>query len=274
MKQQGGGKTIIFTDGSRDPVSRRAGFGVYIDQSELEYSVRVSDQSSVFTTELYAILWAVQWVEQRRPKEVVICSDSAAALEALKVGKSKARPDILMEILNAMWGIGRGSAVTFCWVPGHTGIEGNEKVDRLAKDSLLRGIDRHLSLGRVELRGLIKEGVVKEWQEGWEREDKGRHYFMVQPKVIKTCFCNAPRRDAVKLCRLRLGHCGLNKNLFLIGKHDTGLCECGQPETVKHVFLQCSNYNAERQRLFISMSELGVSVLSLFSLFGHSENHQ
>ena len=36
----------------------------------------------------------------------------------------------------------------------------------------------------------------------------------------------------------------------------------------------CGEYNAERQRLFISMAELGVEVYSVFSLFGHSENHQ
>ena len=130
-------------------------------------------------------------------------------------------------------------------------------------------------MGRVELRGIIKENLMREWQAGWESEVKGRHYHLVQPKIDKKCNCNVlSRRDEVKLCRLRLGHCGLKKNLFLIGKHDTGLCQCGQAESVAHVFLVCENYNAERQRLFISMAELGVEVYSVFSLFGHSENHQ
>ena len=62
--------------------------------------------------------------------------------------------------------------------------------------------------------------------------------------------------------------------MFLIGKHDTGLCQCGQLETVAHVFLECREYNAERQRLFISMAKLGVEVYSVFSLFGHNKHHQ
>ena len=229
----------------------------------------------MFTAELLAIYWAVRWVEQGGPEEVVICSDSAAALEALRGGKSKARPDLVSEILSFMGDFGMSSGVTFCWVPGHAGVEGNEKVDLLAKGSLGREVDIQLPLGRVELRGLVKEGLVKEWQDGWEKEDKGRHFFQVQPKVNKECLCvTASRRDMVKLCRLRLGHCSLNKNLFLIGKHDTGLCQCGQPETIKHVFLECSIFNPERRALFLRMAELGVEVFSIFSLFGHSEKHQ
>lgn len=68
-----GDKTLIFTGGSRDPVSWRAGFGIYIEQPELKFSFRVSDETSVFTTELMTILWALKWVEGEKPKEVVIC---------------------------------------------------------------------------------------------------------------------------------------------------------------------------------------------------------
>jgi ribonuclease HI len=42
--------------------------------------------SSVFTSELMAVLWALRWIEESRPREVIICSDSAAALEALRKG--------------------------------------------------------------------------------------------------------------------------------------------------------------------------------------------
>ena len=243
------GKVIVYTDGSRDPVRKRAGFGVYIEGVEVEHSVRITDESSVFTTELMALLWALRWVERERPREVIICSDSAAALQAIKTGKSKARPDLVTDILEVLYRI-VDTGVTLCWVPGHAGVEGNEKVDSLAKESLDREIEIQLPLGRVELRGIIKENLMREWQAGWESEVKGRHYHLVQPKIDKKCNCNAlSRRDEVKLCRLRLGHCGLNKNLLLIGKHDTGLCQCGQSESVAHVFLVCGNFNAERQRL-------------------------
>lgn len=52
-----------------------------MEQLDLKFSVRISDESSVFTSELMAILWALRWVEETKAREV-ICSDSAAALEA------------------------------------------------------------------------------------------------------------------------------------------------------------------------------------------------
>jgi len=249
---------IIFTDGSRDPVSGRAGFGVYVEQLGLEISIsrRISNGSSVLTAELMAILWALWWIEEVKPREVIICSDSVGALDNLKVGKSKSRPDIVNDILNVVFStrfICNISFclnvvfstrficnISFCWVPGHAGVSGNERVDNIAKESLGREVDVHLLLGRVELREKIKESLIKEWQRGWEKEIRGRHYFSIQPEVRKRCSCNfLSRRDSVKMCRLRLGHCGLNYSLHIVGKHVSGLCECGSLETVGHVFLEC-----------------------------------
>ena len=109
-------------------------------------------------------------IEETRPREVIICSDSAAALEVLRGGKSKARPDIISDILTLFFRIGLRSNIIFCWVPGHAGVGGNEQVDQIAKQSLSREVDVHISWGRVELREIIKEGLMKEWQRGSEKE--------------------------------------------------------------------------------------------------------
>ncbi len=69
---------------------------------------------------------------------------------------------------------------------------------------------------------------------------KGLILFCIQPKVRKNIFCTCPsRKDPVKLCRLRSGHCGFNYCLYFVGKHISGLCECGNKETIGHVFLEC-----------------------------------
>ncbi|KAI2646986.1 Gag-Pol polyprotein [Labeo rohita] len=162
----------------------RAAFGVYVETLVLKIGRHISNGSSVLTTELMAILWAFWWIEEARPKEVLICSDSAAALETIRAEKSKVRPGIVNDIL-----IGFACNISFCWVPGHAGVIGNEPADYIAKESLGREIDSHVSLGRVELRERVKEGLIKEWQKGWEKEIKGRHYFSIQPRVKKKCFC-------------------------------------------------------------------------------------
>jgi len=109
-------------------------------------------------------------------------------------------------------------------------------VDNIAKESLGREVDVHVLLGRVELREKIKEGLTKAWQRGWGKEIRG---IEVEPEVIgKDAMSHFVRRDSVKMCRLRLGHCGLNHSLCIVGKHVSGLCEVGSLETVGHVFLK------------------------------------
>lgn len=50
------------------------------------------------------------------------------------------------------------------------------------------------------------------------------------------------------ISRLRMGHTGLNKTLYLISKHPTELCEwCGQDKTVQHAIIR--KYDEERKWL-------------------------
>ena len=84
----------VYTDGSMDPNSKRVGFTVHIPSLQITQSRRLS----VFTSEVVALLWALNWVEVR-PQQVIICSDSAAALAALQGGRSRVRPDLICELL-------------------------------------------------------------------------------------------------------------------------------------------------------------------------------
>ena len=70
-----------------------------------------------------------------------------------------------------------------------------------------------------------------------ERETKGRHLFSLNGRVTEsTEHCGMRRKEQVTIARMRIGHTLLNSTLFIIGKHQDGMCdECQQPETVPHV---------------------------------------
>ena len=61
-------------------------------------------------------------------------------------------------------------------------------MDVIAKQSLSREVDVHISWGRVERSEIIKEGLMKEWQRGWEKESRGRHYFSLQSHIKKKMY--------------------------------------------------------------------------------------
>ena len=69
----------------------------------------------------------------------------------------------------------------------------------------------------------------------------------MQRKVGEMRCGDKSRREESVLSRLRFGHTGLNSTLFLIGKHETGRCECGQEETVEHV--DCERYEQDRRQI-------------------------
>ncbi len=123
---------------------------------------------SVFTTELVAILWALGWVEEVKRGDVFTCSDSAAALMALKGGRSGARPDLLVEILIILKQIFKlGNTVGFVWVLAHIGVVRNKKADMAAKRTINRkNLDIEVRYEGAECKSLINEETVKLWQKG------------------------------------------------------------------------------------------------------------
>ena len=257
--------TIVnFLDGSKDPESGKTGLGVYVASSRSRQSVRTSDHLSVFSVELLAILWALDWVEENKPPKSIICSDSAAALVALKEGTSRARPDLIWEILTCIFKIERsGFIVCFLWIPGHSGVEGNEISDFLAKLALSKEtVELNVPLGKSECNSRCKEKLEHQWQEEWTMEKSGRHIWKTK----------AGWRDNVILTRMRLGQCGLAGCLKVVGKHPNGLCECGNLETVHHIMFVCNKYKGERQQLFKELSDVGLSVFSHKSIFGAEQN--
>ena len=100
----------------------------------------------------------MEWIEGNNYKNTVTASDSWAALTSIKTMKS-CRQDLIIVIHNTLYRIHkRGLTVCFIWVPAHVGIEGNEGVDIVAKQSLKSNtVDIETPLSRTEGKSIIKK---------------------------------------------------------------------------------------------------------------------
>ena len=70
------------------------------------------------------------------------------------------------------------------------------------------------------------------WQQLWEQDSKGRHLISIYSKVTDSgnvCL-SGKRKEGVIFTRLKIGHTCLNGTLFIMGKHQDGLCSCQQVE--------------------------------------------
>ena len=207
---------FIFTDGSKEPVTGCAGAAVYIPLNDACIKKRLSDHLSVYTMELWAILLALQWIEEKNIYNTVIASDSFSALMSIKSGRSTSRTDVIYEIFSIMYRMeNKGVPTCFLWVPAHVGVEGNEQVDILAKQT---------PLSKAEAKTFIRSYAQSVWQEYWDDNETGRHLYNIQRQVGAGRMVGWQPREESCITRLKIDHTGLNQTLHKMGKHPTGEC--------------------------------------------------
>ena len=135
LKQQPEDFAIIYTDGSVDPVSGRAGCGFYIERDDFRYGLALQPFTSVLSAELYAILRAVHYSSRAGMNRVFVLSDSWGTLYCLRdCFAVSVRNYIFLKIAHILVDLrDLGRVVEYMWVPGHVGIAGNDAADQVAR---------------------------------------------------------------------------------------------------------------------------------------------
>ena len=121
----------IYTDGSK--VETKVSSAYVCPYGTRSYRLR--DGCSIFTAEVEAIDMALKYVKVSSVERFVIFSDSMSVLQAIESQESK--NPLVNRVLQTCQRILSGNKyITFCWLPSHRDIRGNEDADRAAKDAL------------------------------------------------------------------------------------------------------------------------------------------
>ena len=122
------GECKIYTDGSKS--SKGVGFAVVAD--DFCDFAKLSSSASKYTAELTAIINAMNVAYHTNKKSFVIYSNSKSVLESLN-NYNSSHP-LVQKAQEWLFRIScRHKSVSFCWVPAHVGIHGNERADRKTK---------------------------------------------------------------------------------------------------------------------------------------------
>ena len=147
---------LIFTNGSVQNGS--SGCGIY--SSTDNSTIRPPDHASIFTAEAIALVVAAD-EGLHRDKLNVVFTDSASVIQALESGTT--RDSNIKQLCN----IPNSPQVTFCWIPSHTGIQGNEIADRLANAGRINSACWHNTLPFRDFIRLSKTIIANSWNGYW-----------------------------------------------------------------------------------------------------------
>ena len=160
-----------------------------------------------------------------------------SGLQAIEGGDTE--NPFICHIMNLLWLLSnKGTHVRFCWIPSHCGIEGNEKVDQLAKETL----NQDRLIGKCPLYGFeTNSHIQKLVQTKWDVAVHGRDLYLMKPtlgppKKIQ----HLTRAEEVVITRLRIGHTKATKSHILSRGPPTACHHCGQTLTIEHMLLECA----------------------------------
>ncbi|XP_076061530.1 uncharacterized protein LOC143037283 [Oratosquilla oratoria] len=152
--------TFVFTDGSKTDAG--VGYGVFSDNFSCRGALPIA--ASNFTAELYGILTALEHITLQTSNFTIYC-DSKCALQSIEIFNGD--NPLTRKISQWVFLLQCRGTISFCWVPAHVHIYGNEKADQLAKSAAASLIPKRCAIPYRDILPSITNIIHKSWKQQW-----------------------------------------------------------------------------------------------------------
>ena len=239
----------LYTDGAKTS----EGVGCAVVAESLIIKKKLPPLCSIFTAEMFAVLQAVKHVFNvgKFDESFIIFCDSTSVLLSMK--QFMPLHPIVQEVQEwlVLLHSRKRIKLSFCWVPAHVGVRGNELADKAAKEAIHLQSCSLLDIPYGDLKVDISRYMRNKWQTMWDGLTDNLKLKAIRPLVKKWQSSNHPdRRSSIILSRLRIGHTHLTHNFLLKSGEDrqVPLCNvCRVNLSVKHILIECPGFNHERR---------------------------
>ena len=245
----------VYTDGSKSSsIGVGAGIAILLEHNKSQNifnktGVSLCNLSTILSAELKAISMGLTVIAKLCNKKLTIYSDSKGALLTIMQydPKNPLAQEIQSQVSRAY---AYNNKVTFCWIPSHRNILGNEYADKQAYLASKKAASTFLPVIAKDLNSYIVAKGKKWLQNQWDFFDRNKLH-LVDGKIGEKFFGSfTTRLDEIKYNRIRLGHTRLT-NKHLPGGEDPPLCViCNSQVTIRHIFTTCPLYTEARKRFF------------------------
>ncbi|XP_057333529.1 uncharacterized protein LOC130672801 [Microplitis mediator] len=236
---------VWFTDGSKRVEG--AGAGIYSGGPKTEISLRLGHTASIFQAEVYAIRACVKHILElnHKNKHIYICSDSRAALKSLTSVVVTSR--LVRDCITLANKLASANYVNLIWVPGHSGIKGNDIANELARTGACKTDPEPVCSIPVPLcfiRSHLAQWTCDRFWDLWLEAGGMRHTRALVQGPSKSLGASLVELDRSKLriiVGLVTGHWFTGRHLKLMGITDDSICpRCNlEDETPLHLLSQC-----------------------------------
>ena len=271
----------VYTDGSAFKATVNAGSGAiiyYPDKTTEEIMNPCGAFCSNYAAEQQAIDSATTHLNHRfdsvpgSTTNVVIFTDSLSALQTLESGRGTDRETTLLR-QNLHHLMNQHSVdVVLQWIPGHSGIKGNDAADTLAKSGAALP-QPDVPVNYETAVQIIKSNIQEEWLNDWARNTTGRVMYRHMSKPNPKDQINKLQREEQSIIfLLRTGHIQLNSHLSRIKKDHPASCPlCSNPnETVEHLLFHCTKLNDLRDSLLPTNPEIANTLFGTLTQLTHT----
>ena len=254
----------IYTDGSAQNGTKNGGSGAVImdktNNKEYEMCAPAGTYTCSYQAELIAIKIALQKVKELQEQNKILplnssnihlFTDSKSAVQKLKRSNtSNALIHDIHELLDHISNHGNHQ-ILLQWIPSHCGIEGNERVDKIAKKATTLSQET-CPIDFDTAKACIKQHIKEDWNQRKKRKHPNTTYVDWQLEN------DLSAREKVLLSRIRTGG---HSPEFAWYRHfltqndiepEMPVCtHCKMAdETADHMLAECPAFAEERHRIF------------------------
>ncbi|MCP3666006.1 MAG: reverse transcriptase-like protein [Gammaproteobacteria bacterium] len=167
---------MCYTDGSR--INDQTGAGMMIqggpNRANLNQheAFHLGKLSTVFQAEIFAVSKTAEALLRNKleGKKILINCDSKSAIQA--INSTVIRNKTTLTATSTLNALSRNNEVTLRWIPAHSGYEGNETADKLAKAGAINENDSatcvQLPVPRCICYAALRSKTKEDWKSSYE----------------------------------------------------------------------------------------------------------